>query len=322
MSQTQREPQILHSVVPDAYSRVVVRRTYDLALLRNGAHDPTTRITLSAHRGSPAARIERATLTPSGPAAIRIHIDHAGHITSHAWGAGAVWMLERVDRLTAQHGTALALPIVTPQHRAVEAALHHCGSLCLPASDTPYHELLPAILGQRITAAQALAQWSRLCHTYGEVAPGPLNLRLPPTPERLNAIPSWEFHRLGIEQQRARALVTAARHASYIERTRELDGSAARDALMRLPGIGIWTAAVAVGVSHGDPDALPIGDFHVKNTVAWALNGRARGTDEEMVVALSVYEGQRWQVVRMLERSGYAAPRFAAKRRVLDIARL
>jgi hypothetical protein len=65
-----------------------------------------------------------------------------------------------------------------------------------------------------------------------------------------------------------------------------------------------------------------VGDFHVKNTVAWALTGRARGTDEEMVATLAVYTGQRWRVVRMLERCGFTAPRFAPRRRLLDIARL
>ncbi|MFM8014903.1 MAG: DNA-3-methyladenine glycosylase 2 family protein, partial [Actinomycetota bacterium] len=90
----------------------------------------------------------------------------------------------------------------------------------------------------------------------------------------------------------------------------------------RLPGIGVWTAAVTVGVSHGDPDALPVGDFHVKNTVAWALTGIARGTDEEMLATLAPSAGQRWRVVRMLEKSGCGAPRRGPKRRLLDVAHL
>jgi 3-methyladenine DNA glycosylase/8-oxoguanine DNA glycosylase len=210
----------------------------------------------------------------------------------------------------------------TGRHKAVDSAVRRLGALHLPCSATPYHEVLPAILGQRITAAQALAQWARLCERYGEIAPGPLGLRLPPTPERLLAVPSWEFHRLGIEEQRARTLRVAARHAAYIDRTRDLSGAEARRALTALPGIGEWTAAVTVGVSHGDPDALPVGDFHVKNTVAWALTGRARGTDDEMLMTLVPYAGQRWRVVRMLEKTGCGAPKFGPKRRLLDIAAL
>jgi 3-methyladenine DNA glycosylase/8-oxoguanine DNA glycosylase len=103
---------------------------------------------------------------------------------------------------------------------------------------------------------------------------------------------------------------------------RDLLGADARAHLMQLPGIGVWTSAVAIAVSHGDQDALPIGDFHVKNTVAWALTGQARGSDEDMLVTLEQYGGQRWQVVRLLELSGNGAPRFGPKRRILDIARL
>jgi len=299
-----------------------VRTTYDVTVLRNGSRDPTTRVEVVADSGGLTARIDRATLTPAGPGTIRIDIAKNVITAVDAWGPGAEWLCMRAVRLTARDaGPHPDLPLV-PQHEAVARAQRDLGTLLLPASDTPYHELLPAILGQRVTAAQALAQWAALCERYGEAAPGPLGLRLPPTADRLRAIPSWEFHRLGIEQQRARALQVASRYHQYVDRTRELPGAAARAALMRLPGIGEWTAAVTVGVSHGDPDALPIGDFHVKNTVAWALTGVARGTDEEMQHTLAPYAGQRWRVVRMLEKSGFGAPRLGPKRRLLDIARL
>lgn len=304
------------------------RHTYDLALLRNGSNDPTTRISLApVHRSSPgldvnggaSARIERATLTPCGPGSIAIDIFPDGECRARAWGPGADWLRDHVPRLTAR---ITRFRPIDARHHALSRALRHVGQLHLPATDTPYHELLPAILGQRITAAQALRQWALLCERYGETAPGPLHLRLPPTPERLQRVPSWEFHRLGIEQQRARSLVTAARHARYVDDTRRLNGVGARAALMQLPGIGVWTAAVAVGVSHGDPDALPVGDFHVKNTVAWALTGQARGSDDEMLRTLEPYVGQRWQVVRTLERAGLGAPRFGPRRAILDVAHL
>ena len=297
--------------------------TYDLTLVRNGAYDPTTRVRLGSTTNGQAphlaARIERATLTPEGPGTIAVNIDADGQHRIESWGPGAGWLSARHLRLTARSTECLALQ---GHHPVVQQVLRTMGQLHLPATDTPYHEVLPAILGQRITAAQAVAQWARLCERYGDAAPGPLSLRLPPTPPQLLRIASWELHRLGIEQQRARTLRVAARHAAFIDRTRDLDGPAARRALMQLPGIGVWTAAVAIGVSHGDPDALPIGDFHVKNTVAWALTGKPRGTDDEMIATLAPYVGQRWQLVRLLERSGLGAPQFAPKRKLLNIARL
>ncbi len=297
----------------------IERHTYDLTVLRNGAHDPTTRIVVLRNDGGAGHRIERATLTPDGPGTISIDVQFDGQCTARAWGPGGAWLLSRANRLTAR---TTPTPTVIARHRALDRAQHTLGQVHLPASDTPYHELLPAILGQRITAAQASTQWRALCNQYGDPAPGPLGLQLPPRPDQLLRITSWEFHQLGIEAQRATALRTAARHAPYVDRTRDADGPDARSSLMQLPGIGVWTAAVAIGVSHGDPDALPIGDFHVKNTVAWALSGQARGTDDDMLITLAPYSGYQWLVVRMLELSGHSAPRFAPKRRILNIARI
>jgi endonuclease III len=308
---------------PAAYGGLIERHTHDLTLLRYGANDPTTRVM----QAGDLTHIERATLTPDGPGAISITVgdghDAQAIIRVDAWGYGADWLRARALGLCARATTdAVVTASLRGHHTVVDSALRRFGTLHLPSTNTPYHELLPAILGQRITAAQALSQWARLCERYGDPAPGPLGLRLPPTPQRLLRVASWEFHRLGIEEQRARTLRVAARHARYVDRTREMCGVDARSALMKLPGIGAWTAAVTVGVSHGDPDALPVGDFHVKNTVAWALTGRARGTDEEMLATLEPYAGQRWRVVRLLEKSGCGAPKFGPKRRLLDIAAL
>lgn len=297
----------------------IPHHTYDLALLRNGVNDPTTRVTLGATIGSQNAHIERATITPDGPGTISIHVHPDGEHEVRTWGEGGAWLAARHLRLSAR---ATISANVHSHHPVVSAALRAVGTLHLPATDTPYHELLPAVLGQRITAAQAYTQWASLCRRYGDPAPGPLSLHLPPTPERLLSIPSWEFHRLGIERQRASALIGVARNARFVQRTVDLSGEDARRALMQLPGIGIWTSAVAVGVSHGDTDALPVGDFHIRNTVAWAMTGSPRGTDDEMLTTLAPYAGYRWLVVRLLEKHGISAPKFAPKRRVLDISRL
>ena len=50
--------------------------------------------------------------------------------------------------------------------------------------------------------------------------------------------------------------------------------------LGRLRGIGEWTIGSVLGPAMGDPDAVAVGDYHLKNTVAWALAGEARATDE------------------------------------------
>ena len=59
-------------------------------------------------------------------------------------------------------------------------------------------------------------------------------------------------------------------------------------ALARLrfvPGIGEWTAAETAQRALGHPDAVSVGDYHIKTWVVHALTGRPRGDDAEMLGA-------------------------------------
>ena len=57
----------------------------------------------------------------------------------------------------------------------------------------------------------------------------------------------------------------------------------------------------------GDPDAVAVGDYHLKNVVGYALAGEARATDERMLELLTPYAGQRGRVIRALLRHGHRA---------------
>ena len=69
-----------------------------------------------------------------------------------------------------------------------------------------------------------------------------------------------------------------------------------------------------VGVrALGDEDAVSVGDFHLPNLVAFALAGEPRGTDERMLELLEPWRGERARVVRLLELSGIAPPRYGPR---------
>jgi 3-methyladenine DNA glycosylase/8-oxoguanine DNA glycosylase len=138
----------------------------------------------------------------------------------------------------------------------------------------------------------------------------------------LSRQPYYVLHRFGIEKRRADALRGVAHNAARLIRDIDVshsDPSALTSSLTNLSGIGVWTAATAGGLAYGDPDALVIGDYHVKNTVAFALTGKARGTDDEMVALLSPYNGQRARVVKWLELDGWVAPKFGPRQRISSI---
>lgn len=272
----------------------------------------------------------RAVWTPNGPGVISIRYsthstqDDPNSVAVETFGDGADWLSDRAPDLI---GCNDEVPDIRAQHPAVLEAQKRYGWLRIGTSHVPYHELLFAVLGQRITAADAARQWQRLVRRFGTLAPDPeRRLHLPPSPAVLAALPYYELHGIGIERRRADALRVVARAADTLP-MRALADSTTRPshfttALTTLPGIGQWTAAVAGANAYGDPDALAVGDFHIKNTVAWALHRRPRGTDKEMINDLAVYAGQRHRVLRWLELTGWRAPRFGPGRRNVQIARM
>jgi 3-methyladenine DNA glycosylase/8-oxoguanine DNA glycosylase len=77
--------------------------------------------------------------------------------------------------------------------------------------------------------------------------------------------------------------------------------------------------AETVAVSHGEADAVSVGDYHIKNTVAWHLTGRPRGSDEEMLELLEPFRPHRGRVIRLLETAGWA-PRFGPRMPLRSVA--
>jgi 3-methyladenine DNA glycosylase/8-oxoguanine DNA glycosylase len=112
-----------------------------------------------------------------------------------------------------------------------------------------------------------------------------------------------------------------AREASRIDTLADLPADQAATGLARLSGVGAWTVAKTLEVSHGDPDQVAVGDFHFKNVVAHHLTGKDRGTDEEMVELLEPFRPHRGRVIRLLGRLG-PAPAFGPRMPVRDITRI
>ncbi len=282
-----------------------------LRSLRLGGSDPTTKLTSND--------FWRATYTPDGPGTVRIRWT-ASAVTAQAWGDGAAWLSARVPAMAG---------LVDPgyhfgpeSHPKILHAQRDEPGLRFAASGTLNHELVPAILGQRVTVGEAQRQWMMLCRELGDPAPGPNPaLRLPPLAQRLADKPAWWYHPYGIEAKRAEAIRTVSRHDERIRQWSTTDAPTATEKLLLLRGVGLWTAAVAVAAAFGDPDAVAVGDFHIKNTVAWALSGQPRGTDEQMLELLAPYAGQRNRVIRLLQRGGHGAPKFGPRQRIQPMHR-
>lgn len=252
----------------------------------------------------------RASRTPEGPGTIRLSITAAGELEATAWGRGSEWLLERLPAIV---GETDDLAGFRARDDVVRGLLRQARGLRLPAVGAMVEVLIPIILAQKVTGVAAGRSYRRLMARFGESAPGPAGLRLSPDPAVLGALPYYDLHPMGIEKRKADVIGLVCREAVRLQAAVNMDRTTAYAALQAIRGIGPWSSARAMMVVAGDPDAVPVGDYHIPNSVTWALANEPRGTDERMLELLEPYAGQRGRVVRMIEAYAGQAPAYGPK---------
>ncbi|WP_175337529.1 DNA-3-methyladenine glycosylase 2 family protein [Leifsonia sp. C5G2] len=270
-----------------------------LAPLGRGPYDPTT--------AWDTGGLWRTWRTPEGAATIRIRRSPAeGGIAAAAWGPGAGWAIEQLPALLGRGDDWTGLD--AGRHPLLRDSLHRNPGLRLAKTGRMLEALLPAIIEQRVTSLEAYRSWARLLRWYGEPAPGPApdGMRVSPTLEQWRGIPSWEWHRAGVDPRRARAVQAVLAVATSLERAVERSASLAdaETALQTIPGVGLWTAAETLQRSHAHPDLVSVGDYHLAHQVGEALTGR-RVDDDGMLELLEPWAGHRQRVVRLIFASGF-----------------
>ncbi|GAA4637089.1 3-methyladenine DNA glycosylase [Actinoallomurus vinaceus] len=277
-----------------------------LAPHRRGSGDPAFAVT-------PDGAVWRASTTPDGPGTLRL-LARGAEIEAEAWGPGASWLLDGVPELL---GAADDPSSFRPEHEILRQAALRLRHFRIGRTRNVFEALVPAVLEQKVVGKEAWRAWRYLLRGFGEPAPGPLDLRVPPPPRTWVMIPSWEWHKSGIEAVRARTIIGAARVASRLE----VEDTAEADRRLRsLSGIGVWTSAEVRQRALGDADAVSVGDYHIPGIVGWALTGR-KVDDAGMLELLAPYAGHRYRVTRMLELSGAAPPRRGPRMPVRDYRR-
>ncbi len=256
------------------------------------------------------AVIWRASRTPDGIATLALRETAAGVVRGAAWGPGAGWALAQLPALCGADDDPAGFdasrhPLIADSHR------RHPG-LRLGRTDLIFDALAVAVFEQKVTGMQAFAAWRRIVTWFGERAPGPTPVPMfaPPTIDGWRRIPSWAWHRAGLEPPQSRTVVRAASRGESIVRAvaAASDGEAVDRVLVTQPGIGPWTSAETRIRALGDPDAVSVGDFHLAHEVGYALTG-ARTDDDGMLTLLAPWAGQRQRVIRLLGASGVSEPR-------------
>lgn len=293
---------------------------YDLRLaltpLRRGPADPT-------YRALPDGSVWRASRTPAGPGTLRVAAA-GGAVEAEAWGPGADWLLDRLPDLLGASDDPAAF---VPRHRVVLASQHNHPGLRLCRTGLVLESLIPSVLEQKVTSIEAYRAWRSLVRTYGEPAPGPAwrgrpgdGLHVMPDFRTWALIPSWEWHKAGVDAKRSSTILRAVRVARRLEEAAAMEPEQAAARLRLIQGIGPWTAAETVQRSNGAPDAVTVGDLHIPGIVGYALAGERDADDARMLELLEPYAGQRHRATRLIMMSGRIPARRAPRIELRNIA--
>ena len=278
--------------------------------LSRGAADPTMQWDASG--------VWRTLPTPLGAATLHL-VSQRGIVTATAWGDGAEWAIAAVPELLGG-GDDRADFDVSENPFLSESQRRNPG-LRLLRTGLVLEMMVAAIFEQKVTGKEARRAWATLVRAHGGPAPGPApgGMRVFPSARAWRLIPSWEWHTAGVDPQRSRTVIAAASVAGGLERTLALGRGGAEVAkrLRSVPGVGIWTAAETTQRAHGDADSVSVGDYHLPAVVGWALIG-SPVDDDGMLELLAPWAGHRQRVMRLIEASDFAKPRFGPRMTIQD----
>lgn len=271
--------------------------------LRRGSRDPTWK-----RRG---AWVFRGIRTPAGPATLAL-TSRPGQedVMAQTWGSNASmdWLLDRLPVMLGENDDPSGF---TVHHEVLRRPWRARAGWRVPNTGLVMESLVPAIIEQKVTGAEAFAGQRALMWRFGEPAPGvggQIGLRVPPSPERLVTIPSWEWIQMGISPQRSEVVVKVARVAARLEEFAVSNPEEACRRMRAVPGVGLWTVAEVAHRALGNADAVSFGDYHVAKNIGWALTG-TETDDNAAAELLAPYRPHRYRVQRLVEMAGFSRPR-------------
>jgi 3-methyladenine DNA glycosylase/8-oxoguanine DNA glycosylase len=284
-------------------------------MLTRGRFDPTSRVDGDS--------FWRALNSPAGPVTFRVRVEpRAAVVTVDAWGPGQAWVVEHAAGIAgvadAPHEFRPAPGLVAALHRRLRGMRFVRMGCVLDIA-------VPTILEQRVTSLEARRSWQGLVRRHGTTAPGDPEqmpaLLVPPLPSVLANLPDWEWRHLGVEGRRSETVRRVAVAAARLDRAAAVDITTLDRRLRAVNGVGPWTAAHVTHVVSGDADAVPTGDWHLPNHVAFALAREARADDARMLELLEPFRPYRARAWRLIVAGTHAPERRASRARIHDLMR-
>jgi DNA-3-methyladenine glycosylase II len=151
-----------------------------------------------------------------------------------------------------------SLDALAERDPAIAAALARIGYPEPRISEPGYHTLLRAIVGQQVSIKAAASMWAKLTAVVGD----------PPDPERLLAATDEDLRGAGLSRQKmayARSLADEVVSGRLDFAKLPEDDEEAIAELVRVKGIGRWTAEVYLLFAEGRLEIWPAGDLAARS---------------------------------------------------------
>ncbi|MBZ0201156.1 MAG: hypothetical protein K8H86_14885 [Ignavibacteriaceae bacterium] len=153
--------------------------------------------------------------------------------------------------------------------------------------------LLYIILEQQVSLASAKAAYNKLIERLGKI-----------TPRKFLTLSDSELKTIGFSRQKTsygRNLAEAVIKGTLnIPELYNLDGEEAKNNLMRIKGIGNWTADIYLLMALGRPDILPSGDLALLSAVHKLKKLEHRPSNEEFFEMSKKWKPWRAVAARIL----------------------
>jgi len=257
----------------------------------------------------------RAFHTPVGPVELEV-LGGDDSVVARAWGDGAQWALDRLPQLLGvDDGTE---DFVTDHPLVARLQRQHAGVRHAHAGDV-LGLAVQTVFGQLVTGKEAGRAWGGLARAHGARSPGPHQLLMAPPGDVIARLPRPELVRLGALGKMADTIGRLVRQRSRIDELAWSDLGALAELLSSLRGVGPWTVGMLQMRGLGDPDGVPVGDYHMPNTVAWVLERTPRSDDARMLELLAPFAPFRGRVIRLFEAAGLGAPKYGARQPIRNL---
>ena len=136
-----------------------------------------------------------------------------------------------------------------------------------------FFTLIRSIIGQQISVKAASTVWSRLTEKVGEI-----------TPKNILSVDFEDLRSCGLSQKKTEYVIGISEswHEYSLFDWNKMDDEEVIEKLIKLRGVGKWTAEMILIFTLLRPDVFPIGDIGMIRGIEKSYNSGVRMSNEEL----------------------------------------